>query len=172
VQHGLHADLPKALPVCRVHLACTRCFTLFQMLLAIIEYAASTNLLAMLTSFFANMEGMLLEWSLSLSDQRRLYLLVADVLGKVRSGHKAGVRVPTHQLCDDCAECSHCARCADFHRSVNHTTSAPQSGDAAGSQVSLMKFLATFDNDKEVRQPRSDTQTVREILLVHALVHR
>ncbi|KAG5181593.1 hypothetical protein JKP88DRAFT_199832 [Tribonema minus] len=77
----------------------------FEVLLAIIKYAASTGLLAMLNSFFASMESMLAAWQLSLKDQRRLFLLVADVLSKA--------------------------------------------SDAAGSQVFLMKYLVTFDNDAE-----------------------
>jgi hypothetical protein len=54
-----------------------------QVLLAIVKYAAAANLLAMLTTFFANIEPLLKAWPLSIDDQRRLFLLVADVLGKV-----------------------------------------------------------------------------------------
>jgi hypothetical protein len=56
-----------------------------QVLLAIVKYAAAANLLAMLTTFFANIEPLLKAWPLSIADQRRLFLLVADVLGKVRT---------------------------------------------------------------------------------------
>jgi translation initiation factor 3 subunit M len=57
----------------------TRSQVQFEVLLKIIGYAALSGLLLMLSSFFEGVEEWLQDWDLSLSDQRRLYLLIADV---------------------------------------------------------------------------------------------
>ena len=47
----------------------------------------------MLATLFANMEALLKGWNLSVADQRRLFLLVADVLDKVTMAGNIAVNI-------------------------------------------------------------------------------